>query len=433
LLDEALSEFQAAIRIEPDVSGYHHNFLNTIHFHPDYDSRRIFEECRKWAGQFEAPLAKEIRPWANDRSPGRRLRIGYVSADLHGQHPIGRIIAPVLASHDKQRFEIFCYWVGNRTDETTGKIKSSVAAWREAGRVSEVQLAAMIRQDHIDVLVDLSLHTLGNRLLVFARRPAPVQVTWLGYPGTTGLGSMQYRLTDSIIDTPNDGDGPYSEKSIWLPHCFWPYAPPVEDMELNSSPVAGAGFVTFGCFSHFSKITRPTIAVWIEVMQRVQGSRMIILAPQGEHRVRLLERFTSAGISAERVELVEPAPLRQYMGYYHRVDLCLDSMPYCGHTTTCDALWMGVPTVTVGGETAVARGGASILSNVGLNEWIADSPRQYVEIAAAMAADPGRLPRLRTELRDRFRNSPLMNWKQFAADLESAYRLMWQNWIEHEP
>jgi protein O-GlcNAc transferase len=429
LLDAAISELQAAIAIEPGGWGYHHNFLNTIQLHPDYDAGRIFEECRNWANRFEPPLAKQIQPWTNERSRDRRLRIGYVSADLHSKHPIGRIIAPIMASHDARNFEIFCYSPGNRSDETTARIKSSVQAWRDVAAMSDAQLAQMIRQDRIDILVDLSLHTIGNRLLAFARRPAPVQATWLGYPGTTGLNGMQYRLTDPVLDPPGDGDEPYTEKLIRLPHCFWPYAPGVEDEVVNSLPAGAAGVITFGCFNSFSKISGPTVGLWIEVMQRVPKSRMLILCPRGEHRARLLEQFESAGVSRERVELIEPAPLRQYMRNYGRVDFCLDSMPYPGHTTTCDALWMGVPTITLRGKTAVARGGASILSNVGLSEWIADSPRQYVEIAVAMAGDIGRLARLRGELRDRLRNSALMNWRQFAADLESAYRMMWENWI----
>ncbi len=435
LLDAAIAEFQAAIRIEPHVSGYHHNFLNTIHFHPDYSAGQILDECRKWARQSEEPLAKQIEPWTNDRSLSRPLRIGYVSADLHGKHPIGRIVNPIFASHNKQDFEIFCYSVAYRTDETTAKIKSSVMAWRDATAMTDAQLAGMIRQDRIDVLVDLSLHTLGNRLLVFARRPAPVQATWLGYPGTTGLSSIQYRLTDPILDPPLDlpgsGDELYAEKSLRLPHSFWCYAPAGENEPINPLPALDAGSITFGCFSSFAKVTKPTIALWIETLSAVPNSRFLILCPRGNHRQRLLKTFASSGISPDRVELIDSAPLPQYMRNYHRVDFCLDTHPYPGHTTTCDALWMGVPTVTLRGQTAVARGGASILTNVGLTEWIASSPRQYVEIATAMAADPNRLARLRSELRHRLRNSPLMNWKQFAADLESAYRQMWQTWIAH--
>jgi predicted O-linked N-acetylglucosamine transferase (SPINDLY family) len=470
-LNESIAAFQDSLRLNPGNSAVHSNLLNTLNLHPDYDAPQILDQCRAWAKQFETALLKSFGdspryplPWysggglgwgpeyqkarisvelfetpltppaqayPNDQSPNRPLRIGYVSPDLYGKHPIGRILAPVLAAHDPHNVEVVCYSGVVGGDQTTARLTSSATLWRDVAAATNADLARQIREDRIDILVDLALHTIGNRLLVFARRPAPIQVTWLGYPGTTGLSSIQYRLTDPILDPPGSGDELYSEKSLRLPHSFWCYAPPVENEPVNSLPALEAGFITFGSLSSFAKVTKPTITLWIETLNAVPNSRLLILCPRGNHRQRFLKTFTSSGISPDRIELIDSAPLLQYMQNYHRVDFCLDTHPYPGHTTTCDALWMGVPTVTLRGQTAVARGGASILTNVGLTEWIADSPRQYVEIATAMTADPNRLARLRSESRDRLRNSSLMNWKQFAADLESAYRLMWQTWINH--
>ncbi len=430
-LNESIAAFRDSLRLNPNNSAVHSNLLNTLNLHPDYDARQILDQCRTWANRFETPLTPSAQAYPNDRSPNRPLRIGFVSPDLYGKHPIGRILAPVLAAHDPRNVEVVCYSGVVGSDETTARLKSSATLWRDVAAATDADVARQIREDRIDILVDLALHTIGNRLLVFARRPAPIQVTWLGYPGTTGLSTINYRLTDPILDPPGTGDELYSEKSIPLPHSFWCYAPPVENEPINPLPALEAGFITFSSFSSFAKVTKPTITLWIETLIAVPNSRLLILCPRGNHRQRFLKTFASNGISPDRIELIDPAPLLQYMQNYHRVDFCLDTHPYPGHTTTCDALWMGVPTVTLRGQTAVARGGASILTNVGLTEWIADSPRQYVEIATAMAADPNRLARLRSESRDRLRNSPLMNWKQFAADLESAYRLMWQTWIDH--
>jgi protein O-GlcNAc transferase len=430
-LDDSIAAFRDSLRLNPVNSAVHSNLLNTLNLHPDYDARQILDQCRDWAKRFETPLTPPAQTYPNDRSPDRSLRIGYVSPDLYGKHPIGRILAPILAAHYPRNVKVVCYSGVVGSDQTTARLKSSASLWRDVAAATDADVARQIREDRIDILVDLALHTIGNRLLVFARRPAPIQVTWLGYPGTTGLNAIDYRLTDPILDPPGSGDELYSEKSIRLPRSFWCYAPPVENEPVNSLPALEAGFITFGSFSSFAKVTKPTITLWIETLNAVPNSRLLILCPRGNHRQQFLKTFASSGISPNRIELIDSAPLLQYMQNYHRVDFCLDTHPYPGHTTTCDALWMGVPTVTLRGQTAVARGGASILTNVGLTEWIADSPRQYVEIATAMAADPNRLAGLRSESRDRLRNSPLMDWKQFAADLESAYRLMWQTWIDH--
>ncbi len=292
--------------------------------------------------------------------------------------------------------------------------------------LTDEQTAKLIREDQIDILVDLSVHTAGNRLLVFARKPAPVQVSWLGYEGSTGLDSIDYRLTDPYLDPPGDGDEFYTERMVRLPNTSLCYPAPEQTPQTNRLPALDRGHVTFGSFNHCSKLSDTTIALWAEVLKAAPASRLLIKAPPGRHLDRIIRLMEERGVGADRLEFIAWA--EQYFNLYHRVDICLDPTPYSGHTMTFDALWMGVPVITLRGRTAVGRGGVSILSNVRLTDWIADTPEQYVSIAKQMAGDLPRLVELRRTLRRRMLASPLMNAKQFADDVEAAFRRMWINW-----
>jgi predicted O-linked N-acetylglucosamine transferase (SPINDLY family) len=290
--------------------------------------------------------------------------------------------------------------------------------------MSDDELAAQIRADRIDILVDLSLHMAGNRLLVFARRPAPVQATYLGYCGTTGLDAIDFRLTDPHLDPPQD-DAHYAEKSIHLPSTYWCYEPAIDDLQLGPSPVEAAGHATFGCLNNFTKVSDGALAAWAQVLRAVPQSRLLLHAHEGSHRHRVREAMTQRNVDPQRVEFTAFVPLNQFYALHERIDVALDPFPYAGGTTTCDALWMGAPVVTLHGHTAVGRGGVSILSNVGLPELIAATTDDYVRIAADLAADRSRLGELRAAIRPMMRRSPLMDAPAFARDVEDAYRQMW--------
>jgi len=296
--------------------------------------------------------------------------------------------------------------------------------------VDDQGLADRIRSDQIDILVDTSLHTSGNRLLVFARKPAPVQVTMLGLPSTTGLGTMDYRLTDRYLDPPGMTDGDYTERSIRLPNCFWCYQPPEGTPTVAELPATRNGFVTFGCLNQFTKVNRPVLQVWSKILQSLAGSRLLIHSQPGSHREAVRALFQTDGIAADRIEFAAKVPLLSYFQRYHDLDLCLDPFPHSGGTTTLDSLWMGVPVVTLAGRTGVGRGGVTILSNVGMTELIAESPEQYVDIAVQWASDLPRLRSVRARLRQRMESSVLMDGTRYAADVETAFRRMWETWCQ---
>ncbi|HEY1922668.1 MAG TPA: tetratricopeptide repeat protein [Tepidisphaeraceae bacterium] len=429
-LDEAIASFREAIRLRPDKAAAHSNLLAALYYDPRQDAGTILDEHRRWDELHAEPLRKAIQPHANDRDPGRRLRVGYVSADFC-RHPVGLFMVPLLKHHDRRNVEVFCYSDVRTGDEITAKLRESAHVWRDIAGMADAPLAQGIRTDQIDILVDLSLHSAGNRLLVFARKPAPVQVTWLGYAGTTGLTSMDYRLTDPILDPPGT-DQFYSEKSVRLPHTFWCYEPMDQTLQVGTLPAIENGYVTFGSFNNFAKVTSGAIELWARILAGIARSHLMIHCPPGEARARTISRFVRAGVGAGRVEFVDRKPLRDYLLQFNRVDIALDPFPCGGGTSTCDALWMGVPTVTLRGHTAVGRGSASILSNVGLANWIADTPEQYMSIATERAGDLAHLAELRTGLRKKIERSPLMDAARFAFDMEAAYRGKWENWCSEQ-
>ena len=265
-------------------------------------------------------------------------------------------------------------------------------------------------------------------MLVFARKPAPVQVTMLGLPATTGLDTIDYRLTDPYLDPPGASDADYSEQSIRLPHCFWIFQPPEDSPAVTALPAERNGFITFGCLNQFAKVTPPAWKLWVEILQTLPCARLIIQAQPGSHRDAVRALFRQGGIAETRLDFAARGPRRTYLERFQELDLGLDPFPYNGHTSTLDALWMGVPVVTLSGRTAVGRGGVSILANLGLPELVARTPEEYVAIAVAWARDRVRLAALRGGLRQRMEASPLMNGRQFAADVEAAFGWMWKAW-----
>ena len=426
--DEAFEHYRRGVAVRPN-SRFAGTLIYAMNFDPAVTPEHLRQEQARWNRQYAQPLRHLISRHTNDRSPGRRLRVGYVSPDL-GNHPVGRFMLPLLAHHDRGQFEIHCYSDAARFDAVGEKNKSHVDVWRQTVKLPDEQVASQIRQDQIDILVDLTMHSSANRLLVFARKPAPVQVSYLAYPGSTGLETIDYRLTDPYIDPPDEPerDRNYSGKSFRLPHTFWCYAPPPEAGDVAPLPALANGQITFGCLNSFSKVSSFIFDAWTRLLGEVAGSRLVLHSRRGLHRQRLRDRLSAAGIDPQRLEFVGFLPTAEYFREYGKIDIALDSFPYAGGTTTCDALWMGVPVVTLAGQTAISRGGASVLSNIGLKRLVARSVDEYVSIARELAADVPALAQLRSEMRARMLSSPLMDAAGFARDVESAYRQMWHVW-----
>jgi predicted O-linked N-acetylglucosamine transferase (SPINDLY family) len=426
-LEEAYASFQSALDHQPDYAPAASNLLFAAHFDPDRDARTLLADHRRWAAQFAAPLAAQIQPVCNDRDPYRKLRVGFVSPDFSA-HPVGRLLRPLFAHRDRRRADFLVYSDVRVPDAVTHELTASTNGWLTIAGMIDSQVADRIRNDRIDILVDLALHTAGNRMLVFARKPAPVQITMLGLPATTGLSTIDYRITDPYLDPPGTCDADYTEHSIRLPHCFWCYQPDQDSPPVAEPPVLKSGVVTYGCLNQFAKVSRPALSLFVRILQSVSGSRLVLYAPTGSYLENVRALFRTAGIADDRVEFAGRVPFAQYLERYRDLDLALDPFPYCGGTTTMDALWMGVPVITLAGRTAAGRGGVSILSNLNLTELIAQTPEQYVAMAVAWGKDPERLSRLRAGLRQRMKSSPLMDGPRYARDVEAAFRGMWQTW-----
>jgi predicted O-linked N-acetylglucosamine transferase (SPINDLY family) len=425
-IEDAIAALLTAITLKPDDAVFHANLVYFLHYHPGRDADALYREARRWNRLHAEPFAKFQQPHANGADPERRLRIGYVSPDFCN-HALAYVLLPLLSNHDRHQVEVYCYAEVSRPDGMTGRLRACADVWRGTVGLSDESMADLIRQDRIDILIDLALHTNKNRLLVFARKPAPVQITWLGYPGTTGLSAIDYRLTDPYFDSPGVGDACYSEQSIRLPDTFWCYDPDAEP-PVNDLPACANGFVTFGCLNNFCKVNERLLVIWSKVLRALPNSRLLLVCPRGPVRDGVLETFQREGVAASQLQFVDRTTRGEYLQMYNRIDVSLDPWPCNGGVTSLDAFWMGVPVVTLVGETAVGRSGLSLLSNLGLPELAARTPEQYVAIAAGLAGDLPRLQMLRAGLRARLRASTLMDGPRFARNMEQAYRQMWWKW-----
>ena len=430
--EEAEPYFRRALEIDPEMWTAHANILLNLQALPDRAAADVFAEHRAWAARYAAPLAPESARHDNDRDPERRLRIGYVSPDFH-DHSVAFFIEPPLEAHDREHVEIFCYADDDVADAVTERLRGHADHWRSLVDVDDAGLAEMVRADRIDILVDLTGHTAKSRLLAFARRPAPVQVSYLGYPDTTGMDQIDYRLTDALADPDGVTDPFHSECLVRLPQGFLCYRPPDDAPPVGRLPALAAGRFTFGSFNNLSKITSRTIAVWADVLKAVDGARLIVksrgLVDEAVRR-DLLAAFARRGVDAERIDLYGAiADRRAHLDLYNSIDIALDSFPYNGATTTCEALWMGVPVITLAGERHAGRVGNSILGRVGLADLVAADARAYVTLATELAGDRERLADLRRGLRERVSSSPLADARGFTRALEEAYRTMWRDWV----
>jgi protein O-GlcNAc transferase len=427
-LDDALEYYRTAIELAPEKAGQHGNLLYLLNYHPAYSPAAVFAEHRAWAARHADPLTARSAPHANDRTPDRRLRVGYVSPNFR-EHAVNYFSEPILASHDHAGCEVFCYSDVRHADDTTSRLRGYADQWRDIVDRGDQEVSEIIRRDQIDILVDLTGHISNNRLLVFARKPAPVQVTYLGYQNTTGMAAMDYRLTDAWSDPPGITDEFYTEALIRLPRSFFCYQSSADAPAVSSLPALANGFVTFGSFNSFAKVTPEVLSVWATILLAVPQSHLVLLAPLTERlRERVSSSFERRGVSAERLELCDRQSHKEFLELIERVDIALDPFPFNGHTTTCDALWQGVPVVMVAGQTYASRFGSSALVNLGLNDLVGNTHEQYVQIAVQMTRDLAKLARLRANLRPLMADSPLVDFQGFTRHLEKTYRQMWTRW-----
>jgi predicted O-linked N-acetylglucosamine transferase (SPINDLY family) len=420
---EAVDLCRHAVALDPENAMIHSSLCYKLLFDPRCDRAALFAEQQQWNRRHGQVPRLALQP---DRSADRRLRVGYVSPDFYG-HAECFFVLPLLKAHDRNEVEVHCYSSVRRPDKATQLLRSCADVWHDVQQLSDEELAEKIREDRIDVLVDLTMHMAFNRLPTFARKPAPVQVTWLAYPGGTGVEAIDYRLTDSVIDPPDNPSASaarfYSEMSVNLPNGWICYHP------LGDIPPArrrDPGPVTFGCLNNPCKLNSPTLALWTELLAKVDDARLLLLCPSQWQRGHIASTFAAAGVDPMRIEFTAHRRRGDYLRLYDRIDICLDPLVYNGITTTCDALWMGVPVVTLAGPTAPGRAAASILSNLSLGELVAADKPAFLSLARDLAIDFPRRAMLRSSLRQRLERSPIMNAAIFARNVESAYRQMWR-------
>jgi protein O-GlcNAc transferase len=428
---EAIASFNKAIELKPDFSGPHNNKNFALNYTSSWSTAFVFEQHLEFEKQFGGSEVRTSMNKVVNRCPKRRLRIGYVSPDFR-THPVAYFFEPLLENHTSTAVETFCYYNDIKIDDITRRLTKYSDHWRSVVGVNDADVVELIKNDKIDILVDLAGHTANNRLLVFAQKPAPIQVTWLGYPNTTGLQAIDYRFTDIIADPIGEADKLHSEKLIRLGNGFQCYKGN-KNVSVNTQLSSQRqGHITFGSFNNLTKVTPEVIKIWSMILKALPNSRLLLKAKQLEYsKDRYLDLFRQEDIAEDRIELHGSlANPNDHLALYNSIDICLDPFPFNGATTTCEALWMGVPVVTLAGDRHAGRVGASILTNVGLTRFIAQDIGSYIETAIKMASDTDYLQSVRQGLRERMQRSPLCDGRSFANEVESAYQKMWAQHIK---
>jgi len=426
-MEEALASFEQAIAYAPDNPVAHGSALFSLHYDPRRSPMDLLAEHRLW-GQRHADALARTSPLPNEASPHRPLRIGFVSADFR-THPVSFFCEGLFAHHEREAYHFTAYSAVFSPDAWTNRLRPLVEDWVDVAALTDLELARRIEADQIDILIDLAGHTAANRLLAFARKPAPVQISWMGYFNTTGLAAMDYLLVDSVL-APESEPAPFVEQPLRLPGGYLAYRGPQDAPEPHRVPGQP---LTFGCFNTSSKITANVIALWARILEAEPGSRLLLRNATFDDplaREQYIQAFAAAGIAAERVELRGGAPHLELLATYADIDVALDPFPYNGGTTTCEALWMGVPVVTLAGDRFVSRVGASILTAAGHPEWICHQPDEYVERALALGRDPALRAALRLDLRNQLCSSTLGDTEAFTRRFEHALRSVWHRWCE---
>lgn len=427
-VDEAIFAVRAALATTPDLPAAHSDLVRMLNYADALDPTAIYEEHRAWGERHARALTAAAPPHRNDPDPGRPLRIGFVSPYFR-KHAMNFFFESVVKHHDRGSMNIFLYADVAHPDEYSERLKAYGATWRSTVGLDDEQLARGVRDDTIDILVDLSGHTPYNRLLAFARRPAPVQVTWNGYPNTTGMTAMDYRITDASSDPPGTTEALHSETLARLPDIYMTWHPPADAPDVGALPALASGHITFGSFNSCFKITPALVDLWSRLLEAVPRSRLMLLtitSRGAEKRIRDL--FHGHGVSPDRLELLPRMTHDEFLAAHRRADIALDTYPYHGTTTTCFSLWMGLPVVTLAGRVHVSRVGVSLLSNLGTPQWIAHSRDEYVTIAKELASDVPALAATRSGLRQKMLHSRVTDGVRGARELEGAFRKMWSDW-----
>lgn len=416
----AVASFERAAELAPGDAEIASNRLFALQHVDDRSAEDLLAEHRRYAARFAPDAACE--QWGVRFEPERRLRVGLVSADLR-RHAMANFLEPVLEHHDRSRYELICFSNAPGEDEETARLRAWADGWHSLVGLDDAAAAARIVSLGIDLLLDLSGHSAGNRLGVFARRPAPLQLTWLGYIGSTGLTAIDYRISDAVADPPGLAEGWHSEALARMPHAQWCYRPSPE----APPPAPRRGSLCFGSFNNLAKLSDACLDLWGEALAGIEGARLLVAAaPEGEARSRIVDRLGARGVAASRLEFRGRLPPADYLALYAEVDIALDSYPYTGGTTTCDALWMGVPVLSLAGRRSAARSAASLLQSLGLADWVASSPQEFCAIAGKWADKAADLASLRLGLRARMKKSALMQERAFVRDWESLLRSAWR-------
>ncbi len=424
---EALACFHKALSIQPDFAIAASNELLAAQYFHGYTAAELFDKHRQFGERFEAPLKATWPRHGNEPDPERRLKVGYVSPDLRA-HSVASFIRPVLRQHDRQQVEVSCYYSNAFRDAVTDQIEADVDRWVQCDAMSDDQLAAKIQADGIDILIDLSGHTAGNRLLTFARKPAPVQVTWVGYPGTTGLTAMDYRLSDHHVDPVGVTEAQHTEKLLRLSTMI-PFKPSPDSPPVNTLPAMSGAPFTFACLNNISKLNERVFAAWAQVLKQVPGSRLILGNASDEGtRQWLQDQFQRVGVEADRLVLKPRLSKQDYFALHHEIDLALDCYPYNGGTTTMHSLWMGVPVVTLLGDRPAALQGGANVSHVGLPQFVAQDEAEYVRLAVQYAHDLTGLNQVRQSVRGLMGGLVKDDSLDTVRELEQVYRQIWRDW-----
>jgi predicted O-linked N-acetylglucosamine transferase (SPINDLY family) len=426
-LNAAIDYFRKALLLKPDDAVIHSNLLLALQYSASIDFPDIFSEHLRFAERFEEPLKKHWQPHLNIRDPDRKIKVGYVSGDFRN-HAVAYFIEPLLAHHDKSKIEIFCYYNHTLHDTHTKRIAAHSNHWIPCSGMSDESLAERIRTDEIDILVDLSGHTAHNRLLVFARKPAPLQASWIGYVGSTGLTAMDFRITDSYMDPHGITEQFHTEKLVRLSDTSVIYSPDTDCPPVNQLPALTSNELVFASLNSLSKVNQPTIDLWGQILYALPHARLMLAnVKDNETRQRLLEMFCQAGITTERLTLQPRMSSFDYMKMHQNIDIALDPFPYNGGATTLHSLWMGVPVITLAGNHMVSRYGVSLMSRVGLEEFITYSKEEYLQRAIQLAHNLSDLNHIRQSLRSRM-SAPSNNPENITRKFEAAYRDMWKAW-----
>ena len=429
-LDKAIKNYNKAIELKPDYTDVHSNLLMTLNYTTDLDPTHAITMARKF-GKFVTENAQMHFSNYQGLSAPKKLRVGFVSGDLC-RHPVGHFLESVLSHINPDRIELIAYSNSNIIDDLSKRIKPFFSKWKSIYNQSDEAVANIIHSDKIHILVDLSGHTASNRLPVFGWNPAPIQVSWLGYFATTGLNEMDYLLGDPYV-TPPEYDSHFTEKVWRLPKTRWCFTPPNVNINVAELPALNNGYITFGCFNNLTKMNDEVVELWSKVLNSIPNSRLLLKAKQFSDKSaqeNVIQRFNIQGVKSERITLEEPEKREKYFAAYNQIDIALDPFPFTGGTTSVECLWMGVPVLTLAGDSLVSRQGVGILMNIGLPDWIADNKKEYIAKSILFASDLEKLATLRSGLRRQIITSPLFDAQSFAQDFEKSLWEMWDQYLQ---